>query len=252
MSSKITQPPTIIFDFDGVILNSTGSLMAMEKAMQNPRYLWDQELLKQYTAMDIIRLFEKATHPNNLKLVKSLSASFQPLLPTRAKRFQFFIKTGRLSRKLEWKHSDFFPNYAETFEQLTSKDIVLGIVTNSGIKRISKWLHRKNAMHYFTNMVTRKDRKIFGSKPSPKPILGLLTRLQEQLGWDSIDLKNVAFVGDNRTDILAAQRAGVTAIACSSGHGEPTEIKNLNPDFIFKDISALPPNLINIFPHLFS
>jgi len=243
-------PPILIFDFDGVILNSTGSLMAMEQAMQDPRYSWDKKELQQYMPMDIIRLFEAATHPNYLQLVKMLSASFQLLLPNLRKRFQFFLQTGKLSRELEWQHSDFFPNYALTFERLKEKKVVLGIVTNSGEKRISKWLQRKDASRYFANMVTRKDRRKLGTKPSPKPILGLLDRLRSQCGWKSVNLSHVAFVGDNLSDILAAQRAGVISIACLSGHGEATELKNLAPDFIFENISDIPPNLAKIFPHI--
>lgn len=252
MSSKTTHPPIIIFDFDGVILNSTGSLMAMEASMKEDRYQWNNELLKKYTPMHIIRLFEKATQPKNRDLIRALHSYFEELLPNRAKRLLFFIQTGRLSRKLEWIHSDFYTNYASTFQQLIDKDIILGIVTNSGKKRIMKWLHRKNAVHYFTNMVTRKDRKVLGTKPSPKPILGLLDRLKDQFGWDALDIRKVAFVGDNTSDIIAAQRAKVTSIACSKGHGDPEEIQKLNPNFIFTDITEIPNRLSNIFPNLFS
>ena len=252
MSFKTVQPLTIIFDFDGVILNSTGSLLAMQQAMQNPRYLWNEEELQKHSPMDIIRLFERATNPKNIELIKTLMEVFQDLLPNPRKRFQFFINTGRLSRKLEWQNSDFFPNYAETFLELKEKKIILGIVTNTGEKRISKWLQRKNARHYFTKMVTRKDRKTLGTKPSPRPILGLLDRLKSELNWESINLKNVAFVGDNLSDIIAAQRAGVISIACSSGHGDLQEIEKIHPDFIFESIADITSNLMKIFPHIFS
>ncbi|WP_371803683.1 HAD family hydrolase [Candidatus Lokiarchaeum ossiferum] len=252
MSSKTAHPPIILFDFDGVILNSTGSLMAMEISMKDDKYQWNKELLKHYTPMDIIRLFEKATQPKNRDLIKALHSYFTELLPKRLKRLLFFIQTGRLSRKLEWIHSDFYPNYASTFNQLIEKGIILGIVTNSGKKRIMKWLHKKNAERYFTNMVTRKDRKELGTKPSPKPILGLLDRLKNQFKWDSLDLKKVAFVGDNISDIIAAQKAKVTSIACSKGHGDPEEIQKLRPSFIFSDITEIPTHLAKIFPNLFS
>jgi phosphoglycolate phosphatase-like HAD superfamily hydrolase len=224
--------------------------MAMKLAMKDPRYHWNEMELKQIIAMDIIRMFEKSTKKGNLETLKTINAQFLSLLPQTMNRLAFFVRTARLSRKLEWIHSDFFEGTESTLENLHQKGIILGIVTNSGKKRLDKWLNRKKVGKYFSNYTTRADRNKFGSKPSPKPILGILKRLQEQHGWNKINLSKVAFIGDNLTDVLAGQRAKVISIACLCGHGDPTEIQKLTPDFLLNNINEIPMILHQIFPSL--
>ena len=67
-------------------------------------------------------------------------------------------------------------------------------------------------------------------KPAPGMILDVCR-------WLSISPANVLFVGDRRTDLLAARNAGCQSALVRTGHGNRTELELGNPaQAVFDDL----------------
>ena len=107
LASQKEHPLIIIFDFDGVILNSNGATSAIKMMMKNPYFEWDYSELKNHTALDIVKRFEKFDSASNFSTIKKFYQNFSDILPGRYKRLRFFYRIYRDLRKIEYEHGDF-------------------------------------------------------------------------------------------------------------------------------------------------
>ncbi len=241
-------PPIIIFDFDGVLLNSKGHLLAALEELRTPRKIWDPHLLDSLTALEIIRLFERGARERSVQSIKALSHEFHDFIPRRWHRIAFFLRYRRKVNKYEWEHSDFFPGVEDTLHYLDSIGVCLAGASNTFGFRVLGWLQQKKVEKLFPIFTTRDDRKIFGVKPNPRVILGVLSRLKRHYKWGRIQRNRVVFIGDNLTDIATAQLAKVKSIGVLSGHAYREELEMMMPDFLLQDITELPQILPQLFP----
>jgi HAD superfamily hydrolase (TIGR01509 family) len=115
-------------------------------------------------------------------------------------------------------------------DSLATRGFKLGIVTSSGRKGTNLVLERFRLMRYFSAVITRNDTHL--PKPSGEGIL----RAVQILGCNRSD---VAYVGDNRVDILAAKDAGAEAIALIGGSSPPERLRQESPDAIIKSLHEL-------------
>ena len=243
-------PPILLFDVDGVLLNSKGHFLAALESMHD-RYTngnWNYEILARTTSVDIIRMFESAAKKRSIPSLNTMLRNFKDLIPNRFRRLVYIARMGKKISKYDWKFSDFFPGTEKTLRNLQSKGIIMGAASNSHGERISKWFKLKSVDDIFPLYVSRDERKTFGVKPSPGPLLALLVKIKKYYNFPKIDRSRVAFIGDLITDVQAAQRARVKSIAVLSGHSIREELEFYNPDFIIPDITHLPKILPKLFP----
>lgn len=243
-----THPPILLFDVDGVLLDSKGHFLAALDLMHDRLVNWNYEILARTSAVDIIRLFEASAKKRSLPSFNAMSKNFMQLIPNRIRRMIFFVLMGRKINKFDWLYSDFFPGTEETLRNLKSKGIIIGAASNSEGERISKWFKLKNVDDLFPLYITRDERKTYGVKPSPGPLLALLVKIKKYYNFPKIDRNRVAFVGDLITDIQAAKRAKIKSIGVLSGHSIREELEYHNPDFIIPDITYIPKILKKLFP----
>jgi len=241
-------PPVIIFDLDGVLLDSKGHLHAAFEAMKYPWIKWNETVLNQISPLEIIRLFETAAKAKTVQSIRTMTKAFAELIPNHVRRMVFFYQFKRRMEKYEWKYSDFFPGTEEMIRALSARGIVFGAASNSFGYRVQRWLDYKHLGDIIKVYISRNDRKSFGVKPNPRVLLGVLSRMKRLYNWGKVDLNRVAFVGDNLTDILAAQYSKVKSIAVLSGHAYLDEIRELQPDYIIKDVTKIPDILSELFP----
>lgn len=244
----IQDTPVILFDFDGVILDSAGSQRVMQELLSDPHFHWKPLAEKSLDPVTLVRTFEESSRSSNLASLKAMYLNFLDILPSKRERWLFFIKAGRRTRRYEWKYNSLLPKVPAVLEELHKKGILMGIITNSSSSRLTKWLERTGIASYFSVFITRDNRKAFGVKPSPKPILGAIKQLKDLQGWTSVDFDRIAYVGDNITDIQAANAAKVVSIAVKTGHGNPQKIREASPSFYFDSIADLLPRLEDVFP----
>ncbi|UYP48105.1 Phosphoglycolate phosphatase [Candidatus Lokiarchaeum ossiferum] len=243
-------PPIIMFDLDGVLLNSRAHLLVAMQALTDSTNRWNHLVASTTTGLEVLRLVESGARARNYATIKAMMQNLVELIPSRISRILFLAKYNRTVNKIEWEYSHFFPGIGETLNKLAKKGIILGAATNSYGYRIKKWLELANLSHLIQFYTSRDDRKVLGSKPSPKPLFGLLVKMKRHYKWGRIDLNRVAFVGDNITDILAAKRARVKSIAVKSGHAYPEELSIMKPDFLLKDVNEIPSILNQLFPNM--
>ena len=241
-------PPILLFDVDGVLLDSKGHFLA---AVESRRYHftnWNYEILARTSSLDIIRMFESGAKKRSIPSLTAMLRNFKELIPNRFRRFIYIARMGDKIKKFDWLYSNFFPGTEKTLRILESKGVIMGAASNSQGERISKWLKLKKVDDLFPLFISRDDRKTYGVKPSPGPLLALLGKIKKYYNYPKIDRSRVAFVGDLITDVQAAQRAKIKSIAVLSGHSIREELEFYNPDFIIPDITYIPKILPKLFP----
>jgi len=236
---KKTHPIIIIFDFDGVLLNSIGATVAIEQMMQDPYYEWDFNELKKIKPLDIIKRFEKYDTPSNYSTIKKFYKNFSDILPGRYKRLRFFQRIYRNLRKFEYEFGDFLPGTKQIISKLYASNFVLGICTNSQKTRVNYWLKRKSIYKFIQSIISRNDKSTYGIKPDPRTVLALIVKLKRKNNFGRIYKNRVFFVGDNLNDIKTARNAGIRSIAVLSGHATKSEFFKIKPDYMIESLNSI-------------
>jgi phosphoglycolate phosphatase-like HAD superfamily hydrolase len=240
-------PLIVLFDVDGVLLESKGHLIAARELFHDPRLKWNQENLNRIKTMEILRRFEAADTNNWKTGFWKLNNNFRDLLPGRFRRWIFIGRIAKRVRKYEMRYSNFFPGTEAMIRELARQGVLMGICSNGEGNRIKTWLQKYHLEDIIQCYTSRDDQPRYGIKPSPKPLYGLLLKIKKRYNLPKIDFSQVAFIGDNCTDILAAKNGHIKSIAVLNGHGYKEELEQLKPDFILKSVAELPLYINQIF-----
>ncbi|MHA1820851.1 MAG: HAD family hydrolase [Promethearchaeota archaeon] len=233
-------PPMIImFDFDGVIIDTKGPELIAYQCMKDSSLGWDQEVLKEMKPIDIIRRFEMSDSENSYRAIKKMYYNFKDLIPGTFNRIRFFSRMGRYFRDYERMKSNFIEGTIETLRRLHEKGVLIGICTNSEGSRVPYWLERTGCSEYVQAYSSRDDKHQFGIKPSPRPLLKLLERIKKKMNLKRLDKSKIYFCGDNPTDVWSAQNAGIHSVAVLSGHSNYDELAYIGADYILNSINDL-------------
>jgi HAD superfamily hydrolase (TIGR01662 family) len=247
----MSHPPILIFDVDGVLLNSTGHLKAAQELLDDPSIPWNPEMLSRIQPIDLLRKFETSDRTSLYQSAKVMYQNFQDILPRKRSRFRFLARLGKTLRKFrnyEFQYSDFNPGVVDAIQNLAQQGVLMGICTNAESPRLKKWLKKKDLDKIIRCYVSRDDKKRYGIKPEGRPILATILRIKQEYKLGKIDKTRVAFVGDNITDIKAAHNAGIKSIAVTTGHGRIEDLKKLSPTFVLESVTAIPSVLLQLFP----
>lgn len=113
---------------------------------------------------------------------------------------------------------------------LHSEKYKLGIVSNNSRETIDFGLKQLKMDSLFEVIITSDD--VSDKKPSPEGLFKALALLNSS-GDDSI------FIGDSANDILAGNRAGIESVLVGWSLMEPQQIESLEPDYIIERPSDL-------------
>lgn len=233
-------PLIVIYDFDGVIINSKGANFAAYCLMKDESFEWDEEVLAETEPIDIIRRFEMSdSDEGSIKTGWKMYKNFADLLPGRINRIRFMIKMGLSVRKMEHRKSDFFPGVAGIMKTLYHSGIIQGVCTNSEGQRLPKWLKKKGCERYISEYTSRNDRHEYGIKPGPRAILNLMNKLKKKHSLGPIDKSRVYFIGDNPSDIWAGENARVKTIAVLTGHSRYEELSHMGADHVLNSVTEI-------------
>ena len=244
----IPHPPIIIFDLDGVLLNSKGQLLAALEVMRRPWVKWRGSVVHSLQPLEVVKMFEKSAKARSLPSLQAMLKEFSEYIPGRIRRVAFFWKFKKLMEKYDWEYNTFFPNAASMIKNLSKKGIVFGAASNSFGFRLERWFEYKELSDIIHCMTSRDDRKTLGVKPNPRVLLGLLLRMKKYYKWGKIDKNRVAFVGDNISDVLTAKYAHVKSIGVLSGNATKAELELVGPDFLLEKVTDIPKILPKLFP----
>ena len=177
-------PQAVVFDMDGVILDSFEANIAYYNFVSLGLGLGELNRHAQ-------QVVHRETHVNALKHIAG------------EKRFQEALDLSRQykARQLQKNHS-LFPQGLETIARL-SKKVPLAVGTNRDHSTYSI-LHELEVMDFFGLVVTPSD------APAPKPAAVFMEYLLGKLGYKP---DQVVYIGDSLVDQLLCDNAGVRLLA---------------------------------------
>lgn len=193
----------VIFDYDGVIVNSLKIVFEVYKAISrklNKVEFQSPEQLSNSFDGDWRKLYEKMG-VNNKAEERIATDTYASML------FESVSKIPVI------------PGMSEAIHTLAGK-YKMGIVTNTQKGFIVDKLKQFNLTEFFTSIVDWYDTK--KRKPEPDQIMECM----RQLGASP---EETIYIGDMDGDMIAGQRAGVKVIGVTWGWHNPEKLKAYNP-----------------------
>ena len=123
-----------------------------------------------------------------------------------------------------------FPHAIETLSFLQKENCVMGIVSSRLSTSCNDWLEKLGIASYFSIVLGRDQ--FAKAKPEPDGILDACRLLQA-------DPDHCMYVGDNASDVIAAQRAGVYSVGFISEESTKEDILQSGPDACIYDLIEL-------------
>ena len=225
----------IIFDWDGTLFNNVPAIKTATQDVLHQfeiKYPVDNaveeflDLMEKIDTSDLskvvlnsYKLLDEITFINNLTYTEKLQALF--MIYSRYKRYS--------------ESSQLFQGTTELIKQLSEK-YDLAIFTSTKKKSVDDYLEKFGIKEYFKSVLSVDD--VTNPKPHPEGIY----RTMDKLNYDS---KSIIYIGDLKTDIVAARAANVNSIAVSNGLISHEELLAEQPDLICNHISELT-NVFNL------
>ncbi|NLH63416.1 MAG: HAD-IA family hydrolase [Erysipelotrichaceae bacterium] len=214
----VAQKPTILFDLDGTIMDSEGMVIHC-----------------------FMYLFEKYGDPKDFTHEKQLEVFGPPLKEEMAKLFPDRDPDVMVQEYRQYQNTlpeqhivELLPNTELFLRELKKQGYQLGIVSSRLTESCEMWLKEFKIYDLF-DVVLGRD-QFMAPKPAPDGILKACEMLDH--GHDSC-----IYVGDNASDIEAAKRAGVYAVAYISNKEKLPVIKAAAPNYVIMGLGELLPEL---------
>ena len=126
--------------------------------------------------------------------------------------------------------STVYPGVRALLDQLQADQVPLALVTNKPSRFVPELLADKQLDGYFRWLVGGD------TLPVQKPDPAALNWVMQQA---AVSAAQALFVGDSRSDVLAARAAGVPVVAVSYGYNHGQSIAPENPDLLVDSLDAL-------------
>jgi len=204
----------IIFDLDGVLLDSVGRDIAITvQVFNNFGYSItqsDEQYIIGWHPADRITVFAEKF---------DISPEEQQLIVEDEKR---------LYRELWDSTSKLLPGVKECLGTMKTKGLTLALATTSTGESVSKFLQKFNLHGYFTLILTRED--VFTRKPNPE----VYTKAWNELGYKS---EEMIVVEDTKIGVRAAKSAGLPCVAVPNDYTKAQDFSGA--DYVIKSIGEL-------------
>ncbi len=208
----------IIFDFDGTLAKLTIDFEKIKKKIIALADIFFDELdhgvIKEYPLLELIEFLTDNLKKTSLTLAKEFNTRCRLLLVDMELRA---ARGGKL-----------FPFTMKVISNLRHRNIKIGVISRNctpAIKMVFPDIDK--VVDVF---LPRED--VDKVKPHPNHIIKATQRM-------GIKKDYVLMVGDHPMDILCAKSGGVDVAAVCSGNVSCEELKNLDPEFLAKDIYEL-------------
>ena len=202
-------PKVIIFDFNGTIADSLETLVNISNrlAMQ---FGYKQTSLAELAQMQNL---------TSREIIKQSGISIF--------KVPFLVKKVKAELSFEVKTLNLFPGMKETLIELHKLGHKLVIISSNSKSNILAFLEHNNLAEIFYYIYSGST--IFGKDK-------VINRFIRQ---ESIDVKDVVYVGDETRDIESAKKSRVIAIAVSWGFNTKEVLMKQNPDYLIEQPSDL-------------
>lgn len=234
----------LLFDLDGTLVNTIYSLQdSINKAM---KHFGLQELTEAETRKAVgngYHLFVERAIKKTASFYYQEAEKWEDRDPDKAISFDQKADEimGLYDEVCEYYISVFqnnclyraeaYPGMKESLEILRGQGIKLACVTNKSLHEAGKVLDHVFGENYF-DYLSADD----GTHPL-KPDSALVRDCCEHLG---VLLSEAVFVGDTKTDMETAKRAGIPGIGCVYGFRGREELLDYGADICIENAAALP------------
>lgn len=217
MHSNTKKFKLVLFDVDGTILLGVGEHIKAFKEAFLKVYNLDCDIKDIYGPTDLQILFDV------LKKYK--------IKNTKAKTKKFISYATSSFRNRDISKTKLLPGVVILIKALKKeKNIQIGLVTGSIEDIAYIKLKLFNIDKYF------KKGGFGGELNNRSDIINhAIKKFEKDLG--KLDKKNIFIIGDAVHDIQGAKQAGVKSIAVATGKFSYEQLNEMNPDYIFKDLS---------------
>lgn len=202
--------PVVLFDLDGTLIDTNELIIASFMHTLN------KHCPGKYTEKDVLAI-----------MGEPLIDQMRRFDPEQAEEM---VKTYHIHN--EANHDQYvkeFPYVKEVVEKLHQNGVKIGIVSNKRRLVVNMGLRLFDLEKYMDTVVCVEDAP--KAKPEPDLIYTALNRLEAKP-------EEALMVGDSRYDMIAARRAGVSAVAVGwSLHHE--ELRQYEPDYFLNDMRDL-------------
>ena len=200
----------VIFDWDGVLLDSLGAAFNV----------YNKIFAKVGTKMLTRDEYLELQSPN---------------------WYEFYIKIGLPTslwkevdrewlRLYEEESPDLHPDALRCLSVLRGSKLKLALVSNGSRSRVEKELARFGLNRFFDAVLLGEKKEEL--KPSP-------VMIQKALGVMGAEPQDVVYVGDSPADIQAARSAKVPSVAIARGPIQATRLHNEKPGRMFADLDEM-------------
>ena len=197
----------ILFDLDGVLINTTQLQISSTSEALNP-YIkvnnYIKSILKQtITTKEKLKIFNEANYlkKNQLKNI-------------------YIVKKKIFEREIK-KRKIFSKKIYDIFVYLKKKNYKCALVTNANLKTTLLIIKKMKIKKFFSVIVTNKNR--IKPKPSPEPYIYAMKKL-------NIKKENCLIFEDSEVGLLAAKRSSAKTIKVDN-------VKDFNKKYLISKIS---------------
>lgn len=210
----------ILFDLDGTLVDSLGDLSwcgnEMLRQLGQPQR--DPQQARAWVGNGLERLVKRF-------LTGDMDAEPEPDLLRRGREIFNLLYADNVS-----VHSRVYPGVRACLEQLATRDLHLGCVTNKAEAFTLRLLELMQLDEFFELVVSGDTTPRI--KPDP---------MQLHFASDHFGLEHdqCLMVGDSRNDIEAARAAGFMVIGVPYGYNHGHRIQDCNPDLVVENLVEL-------------
>mgnify|MGYP001189809318 FL=1 len=207
----------ILFDLDGTLIDTAPDM-----------YQALILLLREQDKTDVPYEDVRSQVSNGVLGVFSVAFNDDPKIE--GERYKRYLD---LYDSISGKSSALFNNVNELLDNLDSKDIYYGVVTNKSSRFAIPLLKKYKLYERLLTLVCGDE--VREKKPHPEPLFKAIEKTKFAYKRD-----NIFYVGDARKDIIAAKAANFKSIACSYGYREDSDDPKLwSSDYLIDDLMEI-------------
>jgi 3-amino-5-hydroxybenzoic acid synthesis related protein len=211
------QKKGVLFDFDGVLINSLTTMrVSFEAAYQD--YYGDSDVPE---CVDFELLFEEYR--------KHLGKGFPEIMQAMGLSVELMPLFVQHSRYLA-RYIRVYSGVSAMLAALTNEGWTLGIATGKDHARTCELLNQLKLQDFFSVVLG------FDSVAAPKPAPDMVHTFQSRTG---IPLEHLIMVGDAPSDLQCAKNAGCRSVAALWGYTAPEVLELETPDFTVESPAQL-------------
>ncbi len=199
---------TIIFDFDGTLVNSDNLIRAIYSKLKD-------ELGLKTVSSKQLKTFKHLSLQEKISLFNI--SSFK--LPGIVKRVQ--EEMGKNLDKISWN-----PGMISLLKKIYEEDFQVGVLSSNSIKNLSSFFS-SSQINYFDFVKSGKN--LFGKDRD----------LQKLIKEKRLLKKEILYVGDEVRDIEACKKVGIDIAAVCWGFEEKELLKKHNPTYLVDEPKEL-------------